>query len=192
MQPRGKPHPSVMVFVRFLQRALEDPANIVSSLSLPIFVCVSCDLFMADPFALVTGVAGLISLGLEITILTRQYVHGAHNASKDVRELLQELSALDSVLRQLGQLLENDRIDKASFNRTSALFQTQGACEAKLKEMYTRLAKRHDKSTKALAWPFTKKEHLEAVMAIHRWVQTFQLALTVDGWYAIPQNKEYF
>ena len=140
---------------------------------------------MTDPFTLATGVAGLISLCLEITILTRQYVHSARNASKDLRELLQELSALDGVLRQLSQFLENDAIHEASFSRTSALFQTQSACEAKLKDICTRLLQRHDKPTSAWTWPFTKTEHREAVMAIHRWVQTFQFALTIDGWYAI-------
>ena len=146
---------------------------------------------MADPFTIGTGIAGLISLGLEITILTRQYAQGGHDASKDVRELLQELSALDDVLRQLSQFLENDAIDNSSFSRTSALFQTQSACEAKPKEIYTKLLRRHDKPIKALTWPFIKKEHREAVMAIHRWVQTFHLALTIDGWYAFWPENEY-
>ena len=67
---------------------------------------------MREPFSLATGIAGLISLGLEVTKITRQYVQGVGNAAKDVDELLTELSALVAVLRQLAGFLQNDRVAK--------------------------------------------------------------------------------
>ena len=54
---------------------------------------------IGDPLSLATGIAELISLGLEVTKITRQYVQDVRSAAKDVGELLTELSALVVVLR---------------------------------------------------------------------------------------------
>lgn len=138
---------------------------------------------MVDPFSLATGIAGLISLGLEVTEKTLQYVQGVRNAAKDVDEFLEELSALVYVLRQLVEFLNSNRFSKASFDQTSVLLLTHNACEEKLKAIRLKLLKRSNdlKLIRALMWPFVKKEHRQTVAIIHQWVQTFQFALTIDG-----------
>lgn len=143
---------------------------------------------MGDPFTLVTGIAGLLSLGMEVTKITRQYVKGVRNASKDVEEFLDELAALIDVLGRLDDFLKDDKASRFIFDRSSVLFLTYSACEERLNTVRVQLLKRRNKYTliKALMWPFVKQEHKETVLALHRWVQTFQLALTVDGWYLSP------
>ena len=139
---------------------------------------------MVDPFSLATGIAGLISLGLEITKNTRQYFQGVRNAVKDVDELLKELSALVDVLRQLAEFLKSNRVGKNNFDQTSVLLLTHNACEEKLTAIRLKLLKRSSdlKVIKTLMWPFVKKEHRQTVATIHQWVQIFQFALTIDGW----------
>ena len=139
---------------------------------------------MGDPFTLVTGIASLISLGLEVTKITREYIHGVRNATKDVSELLRELAALVDVLNQLHEFLKDDRAGKQNFDHTSVLLLTHSACEHKLKAVRMKLLKRikDPKFVKTLTWPFIKKEHQQTVVVVHQWVQIFQFALTIDGW----------
>ena len=54
---------------------------------------------MVDPFSLTAGVAGLISLSLEVARVAHQYVHGVRNSSKHIEDFLQALAALTDVLR---------------------------------------------------------------------------------------------
>lgn len=139
---------------------------------------------MGDPFSLAAGIAGLISLTLEITKTTRQYIRGVRRASKEVLELLQELAALAYVLRQLDIFLKSDGVGNPNFNQTSVLFQTYNACEKELKEIGLKLQKRRSdrKLFQALKWPLVGQEHQQFLGAIRRSAQTFQIALTIDGW----------
>ena len=139
---------------------------------------------MDDPFSLATGIAGLISLGLEVTKITRQYVQDVRNAAKDVDEFLTELSALVAVLRRLAGFLKDDRVAKLNFDQTSVLLLTHRSCEEKLKAVRLKLLKRSKDARiiKTLTWPFVRKEHRQTVAIIHQWAQTFQFALTIDGW----------
>lgn len=139
---------------------------------------------MGDPLTLATGIAGLINLALEVTQLTHQYVQGVRNAAKDVDELLEEVAALVDVLRRFYCFLQDDKINIAKFDKTSVIVLTHGACDEKLKTVRSKLSKRGNghRIFKALMWPFIKKEHRQTVQTIHQWVQTFQFALTIDGW----------
>ncbi len=139
---------------------------------------------MAEPLSLAASIAGLISLGLDISQITRKYVRGVRRAPKDVKELLQELAALVKVLRQFSELLDRDRIGEAAFDQTSVLFLAHEACRKELTTVRSKLLSRTRGHSiiRALTWPFVKKEHQQTIAAIHRWVQTFQFALTIDGW----------
>ena len=79
---------------------------------------------MDEPFSLVTGVAGLVNLCLEVTAISQEYVHGARRASKDVEEFLQELNAFTCVLQQFEEALKNDEAGNVCFEKTSVLLMT--------------------------------------------------------------------
>ena len=138
---------------------------------------------MADPFTLATGIAGLISLSLEVTKIAQQYIQGVRNSSKDIDDFLQELAALTDVLRQLDAFLKKDEAGERSFDQTSVLVKTYKACRSSLEKTRSALQSRvnHHKLLKALTWPFVGKEHQEVISAILRWIHTFQFALTIDG-----------
>ena len=139
---------------------------------------------MAEPFSLAASIAGLISLGVEITQITRRYVHGVRRASKDVKEFLHELAALVKILRQLDHLLSRDRNGEANFDQTSVLFKTHDACRKELTAVRSKLLSRSrgHNIIRALTWPLVKKDHQQTIATIHRCIQTFQFALTIDGW----------
>lgn len=138
---------------------------------------------MADPFSLATGIAGLISLSLEVTKIAQQYIQGVRNSSKDIDDFLQELAALTDVLHQLDAFLKKDEAGTRSFDQTSVLVKAYKACRSSLEKTRSALQSRvnEHKMLKALTWPFVGKEHQEVISAILRWIHTFQFALTIDG-----------
>ena len=138
---------------------------------------------MVDPFSLATGIAGLISLSLEVTKFAHQYIHGVRNSSKHIEDFLQELAALTDVLRQLEAFLKEDEAGERSFDQTSVLVKTYEACRSNLEKTRSTLQRRinEHKLLKALTWPFVGKEHQQVISAILRWIHTFQFALTIDG-----------
>ena len=138
---------------------------------------------MFDPFSLATGIAGLISLSLEVTKIAQLYNQGVRNSSKDIDGFLQELAALTDVLRQLDAFLKIDEAGKRSFNQTSVLVETYKACRSSLEKTRSALQSRVNeyKRLKALTWPFFGKEHQQVISTILRCIHTFQFALTIDG-----------
>ena len=138
---------------------------------------------MFDPFSLATGIAGLISLSLEVTKIAQQYIQGVRNSSKDINDFLQELAALTDVLRQLDAFLKKDEDGERSFDQTSVLVETYKACRRSLEKTRSALQSQvnQHRLLKALTWPFVGKEHQEVISAILRWIHTFQFALTIDG-----------
>ena len=138
---------------------------------------------MSDPISLATGIAGLISLSLGVTKAAHQYIHGVRKSSKYIEDFLQELAALTDVLRQLEAFLKKDEAGERSFDQTSVLVKTYEACRSSLEKTQSTLQRRinEHKLLKALTWPFVDKEHQQVILAILRWIHTFQFALTIDG-----------
>ena len=138
---------------------------------------------MADPFTYASGIAGLISLGLEVTKITRSYIRSFRKAKKDAEEMLLELRALSDVLCRLAEFLKHSKSWESEFDRTSALFLSHIACGNKMRRMRAKLLRgRNSRFFKSTVWPFEKEDHQANITALHRWVQTFHFALTIDGW----------
>lgn len=142
---------------------------------------------MADPFTIATGVAGLLSLTIQVTQVTVEYVKGVKNVSAVVEEFRQELMTLAHVLGLLDEFLKVEARNVA-FTNTCALSAANFSCEQQLQKLLVKLEKnlkggRISRAIDRLKWPFDEKEHHKAVEDLHRYVQTFQLALTINGWY---------
>lgn len=142
---------------------------------------------MADPLTIATGVAGLLSLTIQITQLTVEYVKGVKKVSADVEEFRQELTALAHVLGLFDEFLKV-KASNVAFRDTSVLSAANSSCEQQLQKLLIKLEKnskggRISRAVDRLKWPFDEKEHHKAVEDLHRYVQTFQFALTINGWY---------
>ena len=151
---------------------------------------------MIDPFTLITGIAGLISLTIEVTKITTGFASSVRGAAGHVHDLLSELAALNHVLQQFDTFLKTQD-SLGPFAETCALIYTERYCTVKLKQLYEKLKHltvggKLRRSLRALEWPYKESESVDIVLSLHRCAQTFQLALTVDQWYAIVCFLSHF
>lgn len=147
-----------------------------------------------DPFSLATGLAGLVSLSLELFSRTSKYATNAAGAPQEIKELRIELQALAEVLKQLEQLLRSDSADDIEFAPDSALFMAKQNCEERLSKLFKKLRGKnsvqgdpvvHNERTSLLnrlVWPFQKEEIIENCTRLHECTQTFHFCLTIKNW----------
>lgn len=137
---------------------------------------------MVDLFTLITGVAGLISLAIELSKITSEFVGSVKRAPESIRDLSQELLSLNHVLGRLDIFLKTQD-NLGSFAETAALISTEQFCLTRLKNMYEKLRRSTEGGKmRRMAWPFSEKENKETILALYRCSQTFELSLSVEGW----------
>lgn len=139
-------------------------------------------------FTVSNGVAGFLTLALEIAKILNGYISDVKSASKEAEELT-EVDDLCQVLKQLTEFLNNEDTDGTPFEQ--ALCTVIKACETHIQALYkTLLPLRKTKSSKTkasdliqrFAWPFQKDECQQTVQKLHRFAQTFQFSLVVSNW----------
>ena len=81
---------------------------------------------MAEVLGIASGIAGLISLTIEVFGISYKYVHGVRDASSSVRQFLMELEDLQKVL------LRVDQVAKETHERE--VFGDAGSCLLSIKE----------------------------------------------------------
>src|SRR5947207_1095949 len=96
---------------------------------------------MIDPFTLSTGVAGILSLTLEIGAILHEYVSNVKNAPKEAIDLLNEVQTLSAVFEQLQALLRTPELIARIplFSPQSVLHKVILSCSEELKDIYHRL-----------------------------------------------------
>ena len=139
-----------------------------------------------DPFSLVTGIAGLLSLTIELTKTTREYLDGVKNAPSAINETLDQVNSLQSVLQQLAKFLD-EHLEDFTISKSSVLHSVTTSCQCQLKEFQTRLLKQTEGSKVAqvihrIKWPLSEKENQQIIGRLHQYQETFHFALTIDGW----------
>ncbi|KAF1956811.1 hypothetical protein CC80DRAFT_504610 [Byssothecium circinans] len=137
-----------------------------------------------DPFSVTAGVAGLLSLAIQLATVSAKY--GNNCVKGQSYDFIFELNTLVDVLRRLQQFL--DFPDTSTiFNQVSVLTSTNTRCATMLRDFLNKLQKTVKESNRAkraidkLLWPMTEKEHIQAMEEIHRYTQTFNFALTIAG-----------
>jgi hypothetical protein len=140
-----------------------------------------------DPFTLATGVVGLLGVTLQISQIVGSYIDGVENATKAATELSTTLTILHSTLSRLDVFLRSQSAKDNSFEYTSVLCSATGACKTKLELLHSKLSSRRDgsrlnRALHRLKWPLDEKENRTAVQDLQGFIQTFQFALTIDGW----------
>jgi hypothetical protein len=139
-----------------------------------------------DPFSLSTGIAGLISLGMELTRILQGYISDYKSAPEDAHNLLVEVTSLCHVLKQFVEFLRKDF--KGRLEPTSALVALIRTCQEEVEGLYKKLEKLKGGGNKVkelvdrLKWPLKKEEFESTVTTLHRFMQTFQFSLSVANW----------
>jgi hypothetical protein len=141
---------------------------------------------MAEAVALASGIAGLLSLAIEIAKISHRYVSSFKGASKAVQSYFRELSALQGSLIQLQRIAEDPETEE----QTSFLRSTVGVdeCSKELDRIRQRLQKRtadtaFPSTLNRLTWPFMEDETRRLVKTLHRYQNLFSSALAADNLY---------
>jgi uncharacterized protein Yka (UPF0111/DUF47 family) len=141
-----------------------------------------------DAFTISTGVAGFLSLALEISKILKAYVDGVKSAPEEARNLLAEVTALCQALKQLMRFLEEDY--NGNFADTSALVVAIEAYKDQITKLYKKIKKIEVSCEKSkiaqvmerLKWPLCKEDYDSTISTVQRFTQTFQFSLTMANW----------
>jgi hypothetical protein len=146
-----------------------------------------------DPFTLATGVAGILSLAMDITKVVKEYVDGVKDAPKSARSLHQEITALGHVLDQLVDFLRSENAKGNTFDKTSALCSMIAICQKIIEGLSKKignLSRNKGSTFERLKWPLSEKDCQKSVEVLHRCAQCFQFSLSVSSWFA-PRTSPF-
>ena len=157
-----------------------------------------------DPLSLATGLAGLLSLTIELTIICHGYISRARKAPKSVKGFMLELISSKKVLSDLQDkvILEPD-IAEAFGGRYSSIMESlqsqsttvsgqpatlslMSQCNIEL-DTLLRTLKKHSSGSRArstineLVWPLRDEAMQKAVDTLHRYTNIFDLSISIDN-----------
>jgi hypothetical protein len=140
-----------------------------------------------DPLSAASGIAGLLSLAIQVGMTIAAYANSVQGASSAVQKLEREITAFSSVLKQLCEFLQSKDANHVAFEPTSVLLVATNSCNKELSDLQKKLEKfsKGDKASRLLqklTWPFTENENRETIDTIHRWTQLYSLSLQTAGW----------
>jgi hypothetical protein len=106
--------------------------------------------------SMAAGIAGLLSLSLQLTKVISDYTITVSGASKAIGDLQDRLQALSQVLRQLNAFLRTANVQGNSFDQSSVI--------------------------NSLKWPFVDNENKELLRNLDGYIEIFHFSVTIDGW----------
>jgi hypothetical protein len=150
-----------------------------------------------DPFTLATGIAGILSLCIQITDITKEYVSSATHAQKEAEDLARQTEALSEVLKKLVEFLRSAAVNDISFEPNSGLNLALGCCQMQLESLYKKLKKQNAQDKNKLVtvwdklmWPLDKKDCVEIIRRLQECAQTFHFCLTISNWWVSHLSLE--
>lgn len=122
---------------------------------------------MADPLALASGVAGLLSLGIQVTQSLVNFYNSFRDQDTDLAKVAQDLDNLQSILRALDIAVKERRsqadtqdllreVEKAVKQCEEIIVELQGECEKFYKHSAAALKERVKTAGRRAAYPFRK------------------------------------
>jgi NACHT domain len=123
-------------------------------------------------------VAGLLSLTITVIDISNRYFSNVKNATRIIKGYFRELEALKLLLVNF-KALESQGLPTAT---TTAL----EGCHSELERLRTKLQKRSSgnafsNALHRLTWPFAEEETRHLVEVVHRYLDVFHAALSVDN-----------
>lgn len=145
---------------------------------------------MAEVFAVASGVAGLISLTIEVFGISYRYVAEVRSASESVRRFLSELESLKEVLLKIERLSKEIGNVEILGDGASTLLSADDS--NKYVELLTTIRMElvdrlpngsFRRKVKALTWPFSEGRTNALVDSLHRHLGIYKTALAADNLY---------
>ncbi|KAI5810839.1 hypothetical protein BZA77DRAFT_347519 [Pyronema omphalodes] len=142
-----------------------------------------------DPFSVSTGIAGFLSLTIQIGVAIGKYVSDVKSAEKEAQDLYTEIQSLQGVLEQLVGFLRGEETKKISFDDNAVFFSVIGSCQSIIEDLYKKLVKvgiskhssKFDHLMQRGKWPFQKEECQQLVNTLHRYARIFEFSLHVSN-----------
>lgn len=143
---------------------------------------------MAEVLAIASGIAGILSLTIEVIGISYKYIAGVRGASDAVQGFVKELEELKVVLLKIEEIAEESD-DRQIFGHSGSCLlsiEDGGDYLELLGPIHEKLKKGsgHDsirKKLKALTWPFSEDKTLALISMLHRHLEIFKTALAVDN-----------
>ena len=162
---------------------------------------------MAEALGVASGVAGLISLTIEVFGVTYRYISEVRSASETVNRFLGELENLKSVLSRIERL-SRELNDVEVFGDGPFSLLSKNECHNYVellntirKDMEDRLPNgSFRRKVKALTWPFSEERTVALIESLHRHLDIYKMALVANNMYwsncsftvAEPNNADRF
>ncbi|CAH0042647.1 unnamed protein product [Clonostachys rhizophaga] len=130
---------------------------------------------MAEALGLASGIAGLLSLAIEVTKLSYRYIHDVRSAKSTQKQYLREIAALTEVLLRIeeaAQAIEAQGTPATLLLTNDAI---QG-CESELQQLRAQL----EKPLPGLLWPFKDKAITSHIEELHRFRSIFSSSLSAQ------------
>ncbi len=141
---------------------------------------------MADPLSTAASVVGLVSLAIQLSQLSFQYVSSIKGSSKTWSSYIQELSALTSVLLKVQQASDGTKSLPAVITGPGISAAAVRDCEAALGELKTILSEKLQRrgirgKLDMVTWPFSEADTDKRVQTLHRFSALFSSSLAADN-----------
>lgn len=147
-----------------------------------------------DGVSVASGIAGLITLALQVGEAIAVYVNSIRERSKTIQELHDELLLLGEVLSRLRDFLRAESARGKSIDPHSVLSQAISACRDRIERIGDRLKPVEGgkliRTLDRLRWPFEQREVMQMVENLRRYSQTFQFAFTIEGCNLLSKASE--
>ena len=138
-----------------------------------------------DGVSVASGVAGLITLTLQVSDEVYKYIKAISERAKNAKELHAELLLLGEVLSQLRDFLNSEQAKGTEFDEHSVLQKSISQCKARIERIGDKIKpKEGNKLIRALdqlAWPFKQEQVLQMMENLRRFRSTFEFAITIRG-----------
>jgi hypothetical protein len=130
-------------------------------------------------------IIGAVSASLHLTEKVVRYCRSLRSASRDAETLADEVETVKKALQALRDVLQQPT-HCIPLPRTSSIFSAVQRCQTQLKGLETRLAPHApgngmERLWRRVTWPLQHQDTAEAVQSLHRYVQLFHFATTLDG-----------
>ncbi|KAI9774836.1 MAG: hypothetical protein M1840_000052 [Geoglossum simile] len=149
---------------------------------------------MAEVLAIASGIAGLLSLTIEVYSISARYISCVKNASSAVGDVLRELKSLKTILTELDKVTEHMESEKVFQERSSSLLSVDDSEEYRevLERLRVKMLKQASQTgfsakMKNFAWPFSEERTQCMVDLLRRHVGIFGQALTIDTFFTTSQ-----
>ena len=157
-----------------------------------------------DPLTLATGLAGLLSLAIELTNICHCYLSAVRQARQSVQDFIRELICLKKVLSDLqdkvildpdiaaafdgrcSSIIENLQSHSTMASKQPAALTVMDLCKTKLDNLI-KILKTNSSGSRArstiirLVWPLREEAMQKAVDSLHRYMSILETSISIDN-----------